>query len=104
MSEIPTMAPVAEQGLHITVHGIGFTDEVDLGDIDRIVAAAGRRLAARASFTLQVGPPIVDSETINYPSQTSRHWQGSAMTFRTRSVRSGEARTCPSEAPCSTHT
>ncbi|MEV6071951.1 2'-5' RNA ligase family protein [Nocardia sp. NPDC052001] len=67
VSAIATMAPVTASGLHITIQGIGFTDEVDAGDIDRIVAAAECRLAARAAFTVRVGPPIVDSETIQLP-------------------------------------
>ncbi|MGW4241169.1 2'-5' RNA ligase family protein [Nocardia sp. NPDC004722] len=67
LAKIPTMAPVTADGLHITLQGIGFTDEVDRSDVEDIVEAARPLLAAHAPFTLHAGPPIVDTETVQMP-------------------------------------
>jgi 2'-5' RNA ligase len=67
LQQIPTMAPVTREGLHITVQGVGFTDEVAAADMDEIVAAASSRLSQRAPFDIRIGPPHVDEETIGLP-------------------------------------
>ncbi|MBF6059555.1 2'-5' RNA ligase family protein [Nocardia terpenica] len=67
LARIPTMDPVAREGLHITIQGIGFTDEVSAGDIEQIVDAARHRLGLRRSFDIAIGPPVVDEETIGMP-------------------------------------
>ncbi|WP_405181771.1 2'-5' RNA ligase family protein [Nocardia sp. NBC_01377] len=67
LTELPTMAAVERSGLHITLQGIGFTDEVSATDIDRIVTAAGTRLSRREPFDAVIGPPVVDEETIGMP-------------------------------------
>ncbi|MFC3964380.1 2'-5' RNA ligase family protein [Nocardia jiangsuensis] len=67
LSAVPTMELVSAEGLHITVQGIGFTDVVPRSDVDRIVDATRRNLAELARFTVTIGPPIVDSETIQLP-------------------------------------
>ncbi|UGT59774.1 2'-5' RNA ligase family protein [Nocardia asteroides] len=67
LSALPTMQPVSADGLHITVQGIGFTDTVAASDADRIIDAARRSLAELPRFTITVGPPIIDSETIQLP-------------------------------------
>ncbi|MEG8183451.1 2'-5' RNA ligase family protein [Nocardia terpenica] len=61
------MAPVMREGLHITVQGVGFTDEVTDRDVERIRNAATVRLAQRTPFEIQIGPPTVDEETIGLP-------------------------------------
>ncbi|MEV0357017.1 2'-5' RNA ligase family protein [Nocardia sp. NPDC050697] len=66
-STLPTMRPVGADGLHITVQGIGFTDDVSSPDVDRIVDIARRNLAELPRFTITIGPPTVDSETIQLP-------------------------------------
>ncbi|MFC8043580.1 2'-5' RNA ligase family protein [Nocardia sp. NPDC057353] len=67
LSALPTMKPVGPDGLHITVQGIGFTDTVAASDVDRIVDAARRNLADLPRFSITIGPPIVDRETIQLP-------------------------------------
>ncbi|MFC8528277.1 2'-5' RNA ligase family protein [Nocardia sp. NPDC057227] len=67
LSASPTMKPVSADGLHITVQGIGFTDTVPRSDVDRIVEAARRSLADLPRFAIAIGPPIVDSETVQFP-------------------------------------
>jgi len=61
------MAPVERSGLHITIQGIGFTDEVSASDIDRIITASTARLSGCASFDAKIGPAVVDEETIGMP-------------------------------------
>lgn len=67
LAELPTMAPVDADGLHITIQGIGFADEVSDSDLRRIADAAARRLARRHPISLRIGPAIVDQETIQLP-------------------------------------
>ncbi|MFF0490113.1 2'-5' RNA ligase family protein [Nocardia sp. NPDC004068] len=67
LREMPTMTPVVREGLHITIQGVGFGDEVSDEDLDAIIAVARRRLARSAAFEFEVGPPKVDEETVGMP-------------------------------------
>ncbi|WP_169811150.1 2'-5' RNA ligase family protein [Nocardia amamiensis] len=67
LSQIPTMDPVAREGLHITIQGIGFTDEVTAPDMQLISEAAATYLSQRDPFDALLGPPSVDKETIGMP-------------------------------------
>ncbi|MFJ4653818.1 2'-5' RNA ligase family protein [Nocardia sp. NPDC088792] len=67
LAKIATMEPVDEGGLHVTIQGIGFTDEVELSDVLAMADAAQDRLVACPRFDVQIGPPVVDSETIQLP-------------------------------------
>jgi 2'-5' RNA ligase len=67
LSQIPTMDPVAREGLHITIQGIGFTDDVAAADVQRISEAAATYLSQRQPFDALIGPSSVDKETIGMP-------------------------------------
>ncbi|MBY8856574.1 2'-5' RNA ligase family protein [Nocardia sp. CA2R105] len=67
LERIPTMQPVAGEGLHITVQGIGFTDEVARADVEQIVTATAEYLGRREPFDAIFGPPAADRETIGLP-------------------------------------
>ncbi|WP_051174991.1 2'-5' RNA ligase family protein [Nocardia exalbida] len=67
LSQIPTMDPVAREGLHITLQGVGFTDQVTTADIQLISEAAASYLSRRGPFDALIGPPRVDKETIGMP-------------------------------------
>jgi len=67
LDDLPTLDPVPVRWLHLTMQGIGFTDEVDRADIDAIVAAARNRCAAMAPFTITLGPARVDPEALMLP-------------------------------------
>ncbi len=58
------MQPVPRQWLHITLQGLGFTDEVSRADVEQIVAAAAKYLRRRDSFDATFGLPAADRETI----------------------------------------
>jgi hypothetical protein len=48
LNDLPTLDPVPVRWLHLTMQGIGFTDEVDRADVDAITDAARDRCAAIA--------------------------------------------------------
>ncbi len=52
--------------LHLTMQGIGFTDEVSTADAGAIAAAATARLASVAPFQLTFTHPIVDPESVQF--------------------------------------
>lgn len=66
-SELPTLDPVPVRWLHLTVQGVGFADEVNRADLDRIVDAAQDHCAALAPFTITLGPAQVDPEALLLP-------------------------------------
>jgi 2'-5' RNA ligase len=55
---------VPARWLHLTMQGLGFVDEVEDGDVQRIVAAAHERLAPLASFEVRLGDVRVDPEAV----------------------------------------
>ncbi|WP_075743794.1 MULTISPECIES: 2'-5' RNA ligase family protein [Actinoalloteichus] len=59
--------PVPVEWLHLTMQGLGFTDEVEHTDVDAIVLAARRRFAEVAPFAVTVGPAGLDPETVHLP-------------------------------------
>ena len=67
LAALRVLDPVPLQWLHLTLQGVGFTDEVDRSDVDRIVSAARDRCRQLAPFTVTIGPAHVDPETIQMP-------------------------------------
>jgi len=64
LANLPMLDAVPVKWLHLTMQGIGFTDEVDKADVVAIVKTAQTRCASLQPFTATVGPPYVDAETI----------------------------------------
>jgi 2'-5' RNA ligase len=60
---------IPDRWLHLTMQGIGFSDEVPDHVVRDIEAAATRRLAALHSFGITLHAPIVDPEAILVPVQ-----------------------------------
>jgi 2'-5' RNA ligase len=67
LEDLPTLDPIPVRWLHLTMQGIGFTDDVDRADVDAIVAAARDRCAELAPFTITLGPAQVDPESLMLP-------------------------------------
>jgi 2'-5' RNA ligase len=67
LASLPMLDPVPIQWLHLTMQGVGFTDEIDRDDIDAIVQAAARRLAELRPLEVTLGPPQVDPEGVLLP-------------------------------------
>lgn len=61
---LPGLDPVPLDGLHLTMQGLGFTDEVDQVDLVRIIEEARHRCAAVAPIELTLGPVDPDAEGI----------------------------------------
>lgn len=61
---LPTLDPVPPEGLHATLQGIGFADEVSDDDLNRIAEEASSRCSSLAPFTVNVGPADGDAEGV----------------------------------------
>lgn len=61
------LRPVPLEWLHLTMQGIGFTDEVSDADVARVVAAVQQRLAGVPQLRLAFGPAVVFTEAIVLP-------------------------------------
>lgn len=64
LKALPGLDLIPDQWLHLTMQGLGFTDEVEQHDVDAIVTAAHARLAAVAPFTLTFDRAGVDPEAV----------------------------------------
>ena len=67
LSQLPIFDPIPLQWLHLTMQGLGFTDEIERADVDRVVDRARSRCGALEPFTITVGPAIVDPEALALP-------------------------------------
>ena len=61
---LPGLDLVPLDGLHLTMQGLGFTDEVTNSDIEAIVAETRRRWAGLPPLELSLGPVDPDAEGI----------------------------------------
>ncbi len=66
LAPLPGLDLIPNEWLHLTTQGLGFIDEVDAGDVDAIVAAARRRLAAVEPFGLEFTRPLVTPEAVQW--------------------------------------
>jgi 2'-5' RNA ligase len=60
----PSVDLVPHEGLHLTMQGVGFADEVTPADLDAIIAAAHNRCRNLSPFNLTLGPVDPDAEGI----------------------------------------
>jgi 2'-5' RNA ligase len=67
LAGLPGLDLVPFEWLHLTVQPVGFADEVGAGDLERIVAAVGRRCAALAPLRLTLGPAQLQAEGVWLP-------------------------------------
>lgn len=58
---------VSPDGLHVTLQGIGFTDEVARTDIDNILSMTQPHISKLRPFQVEIGPAHVDTETVQAP-------------------------------------
>lgn len=69
LATLPMLDPIPARWLHLTMQGLGFTDAIEPADVDAIVQATKRRVTELRPFTVTIGPPHVDPETIQMPVQ-----------------------------------
>jgi 2'-5' RNA ligase len=67
LATLPMLDPVPVRWLHLTMQGVGFTDEIDRDEVDAIIQAAARRLVELRPFEVALGPPQVDPEGVPLP-------------------------------------
>jgi 2'-5' RNA ligase len=67
IDKFETLDQVAPSGLHVTLQGVGFADEVKRSQIDSIVKATRPHISRLKPFTIEVGPTRVDEETVQAP-------------------------------------
>lgn len=67
LSGFPALRPVPTEWLHLTIQGLGFTDEVADEEVTAVVAAARERLADLSPLVLTFGPAVVFAEAIVLP-------------------------------------
>ncbi|MEV0681697.1 2'-5' RNA ligase family protein [Actinosynnema sp. NPDC050436] len=68
LAGLAQLDPVPARWLHLTLQGVGFTDEIDRDDITLIVDAARARCATLKPITIILGPAHVDPETVQMPA------------------------------------
>ncbi|MFJ2810301.1 2'-5' RNA ligase family protein [Kitasatospora sp. NPDC087271] len=64
LADVPGLDLVPDRWLHLTMQGLGSTDEVSAADARAIVDAATSRLAKIPAFDLALGPAIVAPEAL----------------------------------------
>lgn len=61
---VPGLDVVPVKWLHLTMQGVGFTDEVSTADADAIAEAACRRLADVEPFEVIISPGVIEPEVV----------------------------------------
>jgi 2'-5' RNA ligase len=61
------LGPIPLEWLHMTMQGVGFSDEVSEEDLNAIAAAVSARVAEVGPIPVTMGPPVVDPEGVNLP-------------------------------------
>jgi 2'-5' RNA ligase len=62
--DVPGLDVIPPRWLHLTMQGIGFTDEVSPQDAGAITESARDRLAELAPFDATLGPAVIDPEVV----------------------------------------
>jgi 2'-5' RNA ligase len=68
LDELPGLDVVPEPWLHLTVQGVGWSDEVTDAERARIVAGVRRSLDRMAPISAALGPAVVKGEAIVLPA------------------------------------
>lgn len=61
---VPGLDVVPVKWLHLTMQGVGFTDEVSTADADAIAEAARRRLTEVEPFEIVISPGVIEPEVV----------------------------------------
>jgi 2'-5' RNA ligase len=64
LAGLPGLDLVPREWLHLTMQGIGFTDEVSQADVDRMRTAATKRLRGIPPLELTFGPVMLRAEAV----------------------------------------
>lgn len=69
LRDAPGFDLVPDQWLHLTMQGLGFTDEVPDKDVDAIIDAATTRLGQIGAFDLALHQPEITPEAIRWEAE-----------------------------------
>ncbi len=69
LADIPTVTLIPDQWIHLTMQGIGFTDEIPTEDVQRIAQRASEELARIPAFEVCFGDIVVADEAIALPAE-----------------------------------
>ncbi|MFI6536652.1 2'-5' RNA ligase family protein [Nonomuraea sp. NPDC050547] len=69
LAGLPGLNLIPDRWLHLTMQGIGFTDEIPEDEVHAIVHAARERLAEVPAFDLTLDRPGITSEAIRWEAQ-----------------------------------
>ncbi|MEU1235824.1 MULTISPECIES: hypothetical protein [Micromonospora] len=64
----PTATLIPDQWLHLTVQGIGFTDETSDATLGAVIEEAGKQLAQLPAVAVEFGAIVVADEAIVMPA------------------------------------
>ncbi|WP_405084898.1 2'-5' RNA ligase family protein [Microbispora sp. NBC_01389] len=67
LEEAGVFDPVPFEWLHMTLQGVGFTDEVNDGDLTAISTAAAERVASFPPISVELCPVVVGTEGVFLP-------------------------------------
>ncbi|MBX6167230.1 MAG: 2'-5' RNA ligase family protein [Thermobispora bispora] len=67
LEETAVLDPIPFEWLHMTLQGVGFTDEVNDEDLAAIGAAVAERMAELRPTPIELGPVVVDAEGVHLP-------------------------------------
>lgn len=66
LNPLPGLDLIPLPWLHLTMQGIGFTDEIEQQEIADVADSARKRLANQRPVSITIGPAIVDPEAIMF--------------------------------------
>lgn len=70
LASVPGLDLVPDQWLHLTMQGIGFTDEVNSDDLAAIIREVRQRLANIPAFDIELDRPVFTPEAIRWDPPT----------------------------------
>lgn len=104
LSGFSALRPVPAEWLHLTMQGLGFTDEVTDDEVTAVVAAARKRIVDLSRLTLTFGPAVAFAEAIVVPPTPAEDVARVRTTLRAAiaDVRGDDS--CPSQPVASART
>jgi 2'-5' RNA ligase len=69
LADIPTVTLIPDRWIHLTMQGIGFTDEIPTDDVRRIAQRASEELARIPAFDVSFRDIVVADEAIALPAE-----------------------------------
>jgi 2'-5' RNA ligase len=80
---LPGLHPVPNEWLHLTIQGVGWSDELTDNDRDKVVQSVTEHLNDFGEFVIKLGPPLVKGEALVLPATPTRTLQELRNRLRT---------------------